>query len=238
MALAVHLRDAVSLAGRFPLLAGVTFDVAEREIVHLAGPNGAGKSSVLRAIAGLVPIASGEAVVLGHDLRVDRRDVRREVSFVGHSTFLYDELSAEENLRFSLRSARCSLDGLQPALERLGLTGRVARTAAGKLSAGQRRRVALAALVARRARLWLLDEPHAGLDAEGRTLLDEIVGEARDAGTTVVFASHELERAAAIATERVEIAGGQVRHDARVVGVPSPPGLLLRGANQVGSDVA
>jgi heme ABC exporter ATP-binding subunit CcmA len=237
MALAVHLRDAVSLAGRFPLLAGVTFDVAEREVVHLAGPNGAGKSSVLRAIAGLVPIASGEAVVLGHDLRVDRREVRREVSFVGHSTFLYDELTAEENLRFSLRAARCSLDGLQPALTRLGLTGRVASTAAGKLSAGQRRRVALAALVARGARLWLLDEPHAGLDSDGRALVDEIVGEARAAGTTVVFASHELDRAGAIATERVEIAGGQVQHDARFVAVSTAPGPQVTG-REVGSDVA
>src|SRR5271169_4615054 len=99
MATAVHLRDAVSLAGRFPLLAGVTLDVDEGETVHLSGANGAGKTSLLRTIAGLLPVSSGDAMVLGHDLRVDRMEVRREVGFVGHATFLYDDLTVEENLR-------------------------------------------------------------------------------------------------------------------------------------------
>jgi len=212
MASAVHFRDAVSLAGRFPLLAGVTLEINEGDTVHLSGANGAGKTSLLRAIAGLVAVSSGEAVVLGHDLRVDRLEVRREVGFVGHSTFLYDDLTVEENLRFTLRAAHASLGGLAPALERLGLTGRLPGTPAGRLSAGQRRRVAIASLLARGARLWLLDEPHAGLDASGRALLDVIVNEARASGVTVVFASHDLERSGALATVRVEIAGGQVRH--------------------------
>ncbi len=82
-----------------------------------------------------------------------------------------------------------------------------------RLSAGQRRRAALAVLVARAPELWLLDEPHAGLDAAGRDVLDELVREVTAAGATVVLASHELERAAGLATRSVTLAGGRVVDD-------------------------
>ena len=230
MARAVLFRDAVSLAGRFPLLAGVSFEVDEGEVVHLRGPNGAGKTSVLRACAGLVPISAGEACVLGHDLRVDRQSVRREVGLIGHATFLYDELSVEENLRFAVRAARAPAARVEPALERLGLADRLQTTKVGRLSAGQRRRCALAVLVARAPRLWLLDEPHAALDAAGRELLDTLVAEARGAGATVLLASHELERARAICDRVVEIAGGVA------LGPDAEPAPIGRGG--VGCDVA
>src|SRR6202050_3357591 len=106
MAGALYFRDAVSLAGRFPLLAGISLEVAEGEVVYLRGPNGAGKTSLLRACAGLVPIDSGEANVLGHDLRVDPTSVRADVGLLGHAIFLYDELSAQENLRSADRASR------------------------------------------------------------------------------------------------------------------------------------
>src|ERR671932_1771617 len=102
---AVHFRAAVSLIGRFPALAGVDLDVGAGEIVLLQGPNGAGKTTLLRACAGLVAITSGEAEVLGCDLRRDRRAVRRRVGLLGHATFLYDDLTVADNLRFSARAA-------------------------------------------------------------------------------------------------------------------------------------
>ena len=76
------------------------------------------------------------------------------------------------------------------------------------LSAGQRRRVSFASVLARRPELWLLDEPHAGLDAAGRDLVDGLVGEAAAAGATVLFASHELDRAEGVAERGVTVAGG------------------------------
>ena len=85
MTAAVRFRSAVSLLGRFPALAGVDLDVARGEVVLFQGPNGAGKTTLLRACAGLVAIASGEAEVLGHDLRRDRRAVRRQVALLGHT---------------------------------------------------------------------------------------------------------------------------------------------------------
>ena len=210
MALAVHLRAAVSLLGRFPALAGVDLDVAPGEIVLVQGPNGAGKTTLLRACAGLVAFTAGEAEILGHDLRRDRRAVRRRLGLLGHATFLYDDLTVADNLVFSARSAGADAASAAGAMARLGLGGRLRNVPAGKLSAGQRRRVAVAAVVARSPDLWLLDEPHAGLDAAGRDLFDGIVREAAAAGATVLLASHELDRASALATRTVAMGGGQV----------------------------
>jgi len=210
MTLVVRLRSAVSLLGRFPALSGVDLDVAAGEVVLVRGANGAGKTTLLRACAGLAPFTAGEAEVLGHDLRRDRRAVRRRVGLLGHATFLYDDLTVADNLSFSARSAGASSASADEAMARLGLDGRLRNVAVAKLSAGQRRRVAVAAVLARRPDLWLLDEPHAGLDAAGRDLLDDLVGEAAARGATVLMASHELDRAGAIATRTVSMAGGQV----------------------------
>jgi heme ABC exporter ATP-binding subunit CcmA len=210
MTLAVRLRSAVSLLGRFPALAGVDLDVAQGEVVLVQGANGAGKTTLLRACAGLAGFASGEAEVLGHDLRRDRKAVRRRIGLLGHATFLYDDLTVADNLRFAARAAGASAASAGDAMAALGLDGRLRDVAVAKLSAGQRRRVAVAVIVARRPELWLLDEPHAGLDAAGRDLLDQLVRGAAAAGSTVVLASHELDRAAAIATRTVTMAGGQV----------------------------
>lgn len=210
MDLIVRFRSAVSLLGRFPALAGVDLDVARGETVLLHGPNGAGKSTLLRCCAGLVAIGSGECEVLGHDLRGDRRAVRRRVGLLGHSSFLYDDLTVEDNLRFAARAAGCPAAAAGEAMARLGLDGRLRQVRVGRLSAGQRRRTAIATVVARRPELWLLDEPHAGLDADGRDLLDAIVAEAVGGGATVLLASHELERATGLATRQLLVAGGRV----------------------------
>jgi ABC-type multidrug transport system ATPase subunit len=98
----------------------------------------------------------------------------------------------------------------------LGLDGRLATVAVAKLSAGQRRRASIACLVARRPELWLLDEPHAGLDQAGRDVVDGLIGDAAAAGATVLMASHELDRAEGVATRTVTVAGGTV------VATPAP----------------
>jgi heme ABC exporter ATP-binding subunit CcmA len=206
----IRFRSVVALLGRFPVLAGVDLDVAPGEIVLLQGANGAGKTSLLRSAAGLLRVASGEARVLGEDLVANPRAVRRRVGLLGHATALYDDLSAAENVRFAVRAAAAPVGGVEPALERLGLTGRLAGIPVSGLSAGQRRRVALAVLAARDPELWLLDEPHAGLDAEYRDLLDGLVRDAVGRGATVMLASHEYDRAQALAGRIVTVAGGTV----------------------------
>jgi heme ABC exporter ATP-binding subunit CcmA len=206
----VHLRGAVTLLGRFPALAGIDLDVAAGETVLLRGPNGAGKTTLLRTCAGLLPVARGEATVLGHDLTDRRaaRDLRPRVGLLGHASGLYDELTVTDNVRFWGRAAGASAADIDAALATCGLTGRLADVVVARLSAGQRRRASLACLLARRPELWLLDEPHAGLDAQGRDRLDQLVRDAVAAGATVVVASHDTDRAEALADRVVHLAGG------------------------------
>jgi heme ABC exporter ATP-binding subunit CcmA len=206
----VQLRGAVTLLGRFPALAGIDLEVAAGEIVLLRGPNGAGKTTLLRLCAGLLPVARGTATVLGHDLadRRQARALRRRVGLLGHATGLYDELTVADNVRFWGRAAGASEADVEQALAACGLDGRLRSLLVARCSAGQRRRTSLAALVARRPELWLLDEPHAGLDQGGRDLLDDLARRAVAAGATVVLSSHELDRAEALADRVVTIVGG------------------------------
>lgn len=204
----VHFRAAVALLGRFPALAGVDLQVAPGQIVLLRGPNGAGKTTLLRACAGLVPIVSGDARVLGHDLRTDPRAVRHKVGLLGHQSGLYDDLTVDENVRFWGRAARARSADMDAALGLMGLDGRLRNVPVARLSAGQRRRTSLACLLARRPELWLLDEPHAGLDSATRDQVDSLIRQAVSQGATVLLSSHELDRAGALADATTDIAGG------------------------------
>jgi len=138
---------------------------------------------------------------------------------------LYDDLSVSENVDFwSRASGATSADG-RAALDRLGVASRLHELPVRSLSAGQRRRVSLASVLARRPELWLLDEPHAGLDAAGRDVVDGLMAEAASVGATVLFASHELERAESVAHRTVVVAGGVIQVDDSALehGIPENP---------------
>jgi heme ABC exporter ATP-binding subunit CcmA len=210
MEIVVALRGAVAVLGRFPVLAGADLDVARGEIVLLQGPNGAGKTSLLRALAGLLPVERGTAQILGVDIVVAREDVRNKVGMLGHSNGLYLDLTVRQNVSFWAQMVGASDGEVTAAMDRMRITDRLIDVRASQLSAGQRRRCALASLVVRRAQLWLLDEPHAGLDATSRDELDTTLREAVAAGATVVLASHEHERASQLATRIVTVDGGVV----------------------------
>jgi heme ABC exporter ATP-binding subunit CcmA len=207
---AVVLHDAVAVLGGFPVLAGATLTVRLGEIVLLSGPNGAGKTSLLRLCAGLLPIERGCGAVLGLDLATQRELIRPRVGLLGHRNGLYVDLTVRENVAFWGATVGASDAEVAAAMQRLGVDGRLADVPVARLSAGQKRRTALASLVARRAELWLLDEPHAGLDAGGRDELDAVLREAVGVGATVVVASHELERAGRLADRIVDVVAGQV----------------------------
>ncbi len=204
----VELRDAVAVLGSFPALAGATVTVNPGEIVLLRGPNGAGKTSLLRLCAGLLPLARGEARVFGFDLATDAASVRPRVGLLGHRNGLYGDLSVAENVGFWAATVGATGAEIDAAMKRLGVDWRLRNVPVSRLSAGQRRRTALACLVARRAELWLLDEPHAGLDAQGRDELDAVLHQAVASGATVMIASHELERAGSLAHRIVDVVAG------------------------------
>jgi heme ABC exporter ATP-binding subunit CcmA len=207
----IELNDVVAVLGQFPALAGANLQVSRGEIVLLQGPNGAGKTSILRVCAGLLPIERGSGRVLGIDLVTQRDEVRSRVGLLGHSNGLYLDLTVEQNVRFWASMVNATEEEIVRAMSLMRIDGRLSSVKTARLSAGQRRRCALASLIVRRAEIWLLDEPHAGLDAQGRDELDSVLRNAVSAGATIVLASHEMERASALATRMVTVDGGGVQ---------------------------
>lgn len=209
-----ELRDAVVLADGFPLLSGVTLDVAAATLSVVTGANGSGKTSLLKLLAGLAPLSGGRAVVAGVDLAEgDTRQLRRRVGWLGHEGSFYDDLSVRENLVFAARALGRPLDEIDDVLARVQLEARGA-TAAKQLSAGQRRRLGLAWLLLCRPELWLLDEPYASLDDQGRTFFDTLIVDVVAGGATVVLSAHDRLRATGVAARTLTLAGGRVVGDA------------------------
>jgi heme ABC exporter ATP-binding subunit CcmA len=207
----IDLRDVVAVYNGYPALAGANLNVSKGEIVLLQGPNGAGKSTLLRLCAGLLPVERGSAFILGCNVHDERERVRSRVGLLGHNNGLYADLSIADNISFWASMVGASQSEIDAAMSRMGIDGSLADRAVGNLSAGQKRRCALACLIVRRAELWLLDEPHAGLDAKGRDEIDAILREASQLGATIVVASHEIERAQHLATRNVAVVAGRVQ---------------------------
>jgi heme ABC exporter ATP-binding subunit CcmA len=201
------LEAAVCVRDGVPVLRGVYLRVAPGEVLLVTGSNGAGKSTLLRVLAGLLPLVAGAGQVLGHRLPGPAAPVRRSVALVGHETPCYDDLTVRTNLRFHAGAVgRSRRDGDQAAAD-VGLIGVLDRPY-GRLSAGQRRRCGLAVGLLRRSPLLLLDEPHASLDADGRTLVDGVIRATVADGGAVVLVSHELDSVRAIADREVRLVDG------------------------------
>jgi heme exporter protein A len=209
----VALADAVVFSSGFALLSGVDLELAPATLSVVTGANGAGKTSLLRLLGGLVALSSGSGRVAGIDLATgDLRQLRRRVGWLGHEGSFYDDLSVRENLTFAARALARPAGDVAAAVARVGLEGRI-DTSARQLSAGQRRRLGLAWLLVRRAELWLLDEPYASLDGEGRTFFDALLGDVVAGGATVVVSAHDPLRSAALAPRTLTLAGGRIVED-------------------------
>jgi len=207
----VELASITRVFGSTPALVRVDLRVEPGEVLLVRGANGAGKSTLLRVVATALSPTYGGGRVLGHDLATERDGIRARTELLGHRTRLYEDLTAEENLVFACRMHGIDPAGAPGALERVGLE-RAARDRVRGFSQGMRQRVALARLLLRAPDLLLLDEPYAGLDDDGRGLVDREVAGARAAGRTVVLATHEP-MAAALATRSVTMDGGRLRED-------------------------
>ncbi len=175
----------VARGGR-TVLAGVGFAVASGAALAVVGPNGAGKSTLLRTLCGLIKPVSGDVRIEGD--AEDDVPPRERMHLLGHLDAVKPGLSVIRNLRFA-RDALGGEGDLEAALARVGL-GALADLPGAVLSAGQKRRLALARLLAAPRPVWLLDEPTAALDAAGQALLAALVAEHRAKGGMVVAATH------------------------------------------------
>ena len=179
------------------VLRGVSLGVAAGEALHVHGANGAGKTTLLRVITGLMRPEQGTVSWRGTGIHVDRAAYHAAMTYASHEPALKGELTALENLRFAVGLKRVVSEAeLLAVLDRVGVAA-CADLPARVLSAGQRRRVSLARVVAMRADLWLLDEPFTNLDVAGTRLLVGLIEEhLREGGLALLVAHQELSLAA------------------------------------------
>ena len=193
---AVRLSGVTRIFDLAPALVRVDLVVMPGEVLLLRGPNGAGKSTLLRLVATAISPTYGSGAVLGHDLMGEREAIRRRTELMGHRTRLYEALTARENLRFVCDLYGARREGIDPALERVGLSD-VADERVRTYSQGMRQRVALARAILRAPDLLLLDEPYAGLDQDAKEVADAVIDDAHRGGRTVLLATHDPGRGAA-----------------------------------------
>jgi heme ABC exporter ATP-binding subunit CcmA len=217
---AIHVEGLGRRFGLRWILRGVTFGVERGEVVGLLGANGSGKSTVLRVLATLLRPNAGRAAVNGFDVLRSADDVRSSVGYLAHVAGLYDDLTAQENLRFAADMLGVSHAHADSALARVGLKAVGGERVRG-FSAGMQRRLALARLLLHRPRVLLLDEPYSNLDTDGVGLVNSVISGIVADGGAALIVLHEQAPAARILTRTVTLTGGRIAATAGN-GVASP----------------
>jgi heme exporter protein A len=208
---AILLEGIARRFGQRWILRGIDLAVGAGEVLVLTGRNGSGKTTLLRIVGTMLRPTRGTASVFGFDTVREPEGIREVVGLLGHNTALYDDLTAAENLVFSLRMAGQSAEtaAVEAALSQVGLM-HVRRERVRGFSAGMRRRLGLARMLLRPPRLLLLDEPYASFDQDGIDVVNEFALETARRGGVVVLSTHDITRAAEVMTRRVHIADGRL----------------------------
>ena len=194
-------RKATKRFGGLLALSELDLEVRERSIHSIIGPNGAGKTTFLRILASLSRPSLGEVRIAGYRLPAQAAAVRRRLGVVSHLPLVYGDLTAEENLRFYGRmyGLRALTERVAEVLELVGLANR-RRDLVRTYSRGMQQRLAIGRAVLHDPEVVLFDEPHTGLDQDACNMLDGVLREVAARGRTVVMTSHDLARAADLAS--------------------------------------
>jgi len=209
----IQAKNLTKLYGDLPAVQNVSLDVPEGEFLGLLGRNGAGKTTLLKLLALLTRPSMGTLRIAGVDQADDGNAARRRMGLLGHNSFLYDDLTAEENLLFyaSLYGVPDARRACGATLETVGLT-RFARELVRNFSRGMRQRLTIGRLFLHDPALLLLDEPFTGLDDKATVLLERLLQEAHRKGKTIVLCTHQLEFALKLADRLLILERGKVAY--------------------------
>jgi heme exporter protein A len=207
----ITVKKLVKRFGPKTVLRGLDFQVEAGEFVALLGPNGAGKTTFLRILASLSRPLAGTVQVAGYSLPGQAAAVRQRLGVVSHLPLLYGDLTAEENLRFYGRMySVANLEyRIQTVLDLVGLLKR-RRDLVRTFSRGMQQRLAIGRAVLHDPEVMLFDEPHTGLDQDACNMLDSVLQEVAARGRTVVMTSHDLARAADLASRFDVLSRGKI----------------------------
>jgi heme exporter protein A len=197
--------------GRRWAVVDVSLHVPRGSVLMVAGRNGSGKSTLLRVLATAIRADRGRARVAGFDLAEEREEVRLRTALLGHDPCTYEALTALENLQVAARFLRrpAARRALLPLLGEVGLAERP-DDAVVTFSAGMRKRLSLARVLLQEAEVVLLDEPYGQLDPPGFRFVDRLLERLRARRTTVILASHLLERGAGLSDQGLVLEAGRV----------------------------
>ena len=191
---------------------GVSFSVADGEILGLLGPNGAGKTTILRSIAGIVQMTSGRIEIAGRDLGADERGAKRNLAFVPETPNPYEMLTVYEHLRF-IAMAYDTLDKFDERatalLDRFDLDEK-RNDLVATLSKGMKQKLAVACAFIHDAQVILFDEPLIGIDPKGARELKNMMLAAKDAGCSILVSTHMLDTAERLCDRILIIDHGKV----------------------------
>jgi heme exporter protein A len=213
--LAIEAENLARRYGRRWALSDVSIRIPSGSVTMVAGRNGSGKSTLFRVLATVIRPDLGRGSVLGFDLVRHREDIRRSMALLSHYNYLYESLTARENLEVVADHLGIGRGPIAVLLERVALGSR-ADDPVSTFSAGMRKRVSFARVLLQEPRVVLLDEPYAQLDPPGFDLVDSVVRELKSRGATVLMATHQLERTAGVSDYALTLEAGRVQSFAPV----------------------
>lgn len=207
---AVQVDDVSKRYGTRWALARLSFTVGRGESLLLTGHNGSGKTTLLRVLATALSPTAGKMRVLGFDAASSTEEIRSRVGLLSHASFLYEDLTAEQNLVLLARLIGKPVPSLaaKTLLEQVGLLRRAGHPVR-EFSAGMRKRLALARLLMKSPEVALLDEPFGELDPDGVTLAEGIIRGLQARGTTLILATHLVEQGERLCSRRLHLKDGR-----------------------------
>lgn len=238
----LEVKNLVKRYGDRTAVDDLSFAIAPSEIYGLLGPNGAGKTTTIKILTGLMPPGSGSVRIAGHDPFAEPIAAKEELGWVDQETSVYEDLSAEENLRLACALARVPADSVKPRiaelLDDIGLADR-AKSRVSTYSGGMKRRLHLALALVHRPKVLLLDEPMVGVDPQARAYLMETIADLASRGHSVLLTTHDMNDAERLCNRVGIIDSGRLLTEGTVEELQSSLGesdvLRLAGAFEEGA---
>ena len=210
----IRITKLIKAFGSRVVLKGIDLDIAPGQFVTLMGPNGAGKTTLLNIIATLSKMTGGHATIANMDIQENATYLRRYIGLVSHKTLLYDDLSADQNLKFyaKMYDVENSTQRIETVINQVGLWGRH-KDPVRTFSRGMQQRLAIARAILHDPPVLLLDEPDTGLDQHAAGLLNELLAAVDTNRRTVLMTSHNIERALTMGDRILILSNGRIAYD-------------------------
>ena len=206
--------------GNMRVLEGIDLKVKRGEFLTIIGPNGAGKTTLLKILSTLMKPSSGEGKIVGFDLKQEEENLRREIGMLSHYTFLYENLTAYENLKFygRLYQVKNIEKEIERVIEEVGLENRLHDTVR-TFSRGMKQRLSIARSIIHNPSLLLLDEPYTGLDRWSGKKFKDMLKRFHGRGKTIIMTTHNLSFSLELGDRVIILSLGKIVHEQPVGGI-------------------